>query len=115
MHNSKVQHINSITEVDQLLNSGKMTIIDFSANWCGPCKVLGPRFENVANVPKHNNINFIKVDIDDAKELAEKYEIQSIPTLIYFDKTGKKVRQTVGLRTEKEMISIIQQIVEKEK
>lgn len=115
MHNSKVQHINSITEVDQLLHSGKITIIDFSADWCGPCQILGPKFENVANDTKHNNINFIKVDIDNAKELATKYEIQSIPTLIYFDKTGKLFKQTAGLVSEKDMTNIIQQIIEKEK
>lgn len=115
MHNSKIQHINSITEIEQFLHSKKITIIDFFADWCGPCKILGPRFENVANDPKHNNINFIKVDIDNAKELAAKYEIQSIPTLIYFDKTGKLFKQTAGLVSEKDINNIIQQISEKEK
>lgn len=115
MHNeSKIQHINSITEVDQLLKSGKITVIDFSAEWCGPCKMLGPRFEKVANDTKHNNINFIKIDVDSAKELANKYEIQSIPTLIYFNKKGKEVKKTFGLVAEKDINNIIEEI-EKEK
>lgn len=115
MYNSKVQHINSIAEVNQLLDSGKITIIDFAADWCGPCQILAPRFENVAKDTKHNSINFIKVDIDKAKELATKYEIQSVPTLIYFDKTGKVYKQTAGLVSEKDITNIIQQIIEKEK
>ena len=58
---SKIQNINSQTEIEQILNSGKITIIDFSAEWCGPCKQLAPRFEKVANDKKYNNINFIKI------------------------------------------------------
>ncbi|WP_342261654.1 thioredoxin [Spiroplasma endosymbiont of Notiophilus biguttatus] len=111
MHNkSKIQHINSIKEVDQFLQSKKTTVIDFSAEWCGPCKMLGPRFESVANDTKHNNINFIKVDIDKAKELANKYEIQSIPALIYFNKEGKEVKKTFGLVSEKDMTNTIEEI-----
>lgn len=111
MHNeSKIQHINSIKKVEQLLQSGKITVIDFSAEWCGPCKMLGPRFEKVANDTKHNNINFIKVDVDKAKELANKYEIQSIPTLIYFNQEGKEFKKTFGLVSEKDMTNIIEEI-----
>ncbi|WDA54439.1 MAG: thioredoxin [Spiroplasma endosymbiont of Drosophila atripex] len=111
MHNeSKIQHINSIKEVEQLLQSKKITVIDFSAEWCGPCKMLGPRFENVANDEKHKNINFIKVDVDKAKELAKEYEIQSIPTLIYFNKEGKEVKKTFGLVSEKDMTNIIEEM-----
>lgn len=109
MHNdSKIQHINSIAEVNQLLHSGKPTVIDFWAKWCGPCLKLEPIFEKVAHDLKHSNINFIKIDVDSAEdELKEKYEISSIPTLIYFNKEGKEIKKTFGLVTEKDMNNII--------
>lgn len=107
---SKIQNINAQSEIDQILNSGKITVIDFSAEWCGPCKILGPRFEKVANNTKYHNINFIKVDVDNAKELTSKYEIQSIPTLIYFNKEGKEIKKTFGLVAEKDIINNIENI-----
>ncbi|WP_342276807.1 thioredoxin family protein [Spiroplasma endosymbiont of Nebria brevicollis] len=104
-----VQHINDKKQVAEILNSGKVSVIDFSAEWCGPCKALGPRFEKVANDKTNSNINFIKVDVDHAKTLAEQYEIASIPTLIYFDKHGNVVSRVSGLVNEQQITSNIEE------
>lgn len=108
-----VQHINDKKQVASILQAGKITVIDFSADWCGPCKALAPKFEKVANDQNHQAVNFIKVNIDEAKELARKYNIQSIPTLIYFDKTGTAIKKTFGLVQEKDINTIIEDIKRK--
>lgn len=104
-----VQHINDKKEVAQILQEGKVSVIDFSAQWCGPCKALGPRFEKVANDKNNSSINFIKVDVDHAKDLAQQYEIASIPTLIYFDKNGNVVSRVSGLVSEQQITSSIEE------
>ena len=68
-------------------------VVDFFATWCGPCKMLGPVFEEVSNEVK--DIKFIKVDIDKHEDLCRKYKVMSVPTLIVFDK-GKEVKRNIG-------------------
>ena len=68
-------------------------VVDFFANWCGPCKMLGPVFEELST--EINDIKFIKVDIDEHEDLCRKYKVMSVPTLIVFDK-GKEVKRNIG-------------------
>ena len=68
------------------------TVVDFYATWCGPCKMLGPIFEEVA---KEADIKFVKVDIDEHEELCREYKVMSVPTLILFE-NGKEVRRNIG-------------------
>ena len=68
-------------------------VVDFFATWCGPCKMLGPVFEELST--EINDINFIKVDIDKHEDLCRKYKVMSVPTLIVFDK-GKEVKRNIG-------------------
>lgn len=86
--------INSISEFEELINSEKLTVVDFFATWCGPCKMLGPVFQGVAD-ELGNKVNFIKVDIDQFNEIASKYQVASVPTIIYF-KNGNIIDKTVG-------------------
>ena len=74
---------------DDLINDKKV-LVDFYATWCGPCKMLSPILEKV-----ESNIKVIKVDTDKFDDLAVKYGIMSIPTLILFEK-GKEVKRNVG-------------------
>ena len=68
-------------------------VVDFFATWCGPCKMLGPVFEELST--EINDIKFIKVDIDEHEDLCRKYKVMSVPTLIVFDK-GKEVKRKIG-------------------
>ena len=68
-------------------------VVDFFATWCGPCKMLGPVFEELST--EINDIKFIKVDIDEHADLCRKYKVMSVPTLIVFDK-GKEVKRNIG-------------------
>ena len=68
-------------------------VVDFFATWCGPCKMLGPVFEELST--EINDIKFIKVDIDEHEDLCRKYKVMSVPTLIVFYK-GKEVKRNIG-------------------
>ena len=65
-------------------------LVDFYANWCGPCKMIAPELEKV-----ESNIKVIKVDVDEFEELAKQYGVMSIPTLILFEQ-GKEIKRTIG-------------------
>ena len=68
-------------------------VVDFYATWCGPCKMLGPVFEELST--EINDIKFIKVDIDEHEDLCRKYKVMSVPTLIVFD-NGKEIKRNIG-------------------
>lgn len=86
--------INSISEFEEFINSDKLTVVDFFATWCGPCKMLGPVFQSVTD-ELNTKVNFLKIDIDQFNEIASKYQVASVPTIIYF-KNGNVVDKTVG-------------------
>lgn len=69
----------------------------FSAAWCGPCKALAPIFENVKT--KFNNIKFESIDVDQQFEIASKYSIRSVPTVI-IEKNGKEIERFSGVQSE---------------
>lgn len=81
-------------------------VIDFSAEWCGPCKLLSPIFEQLADEIK--GIKFGKVNVDNESELAQKFGIMSVPTLLFF-KNGKNVDRTIGFLPKNELIKKIQE------
>lgn len=89
---------------DELIKEG-IVVVDFFATWCGPCKMLGPIIENLGN--SMENVKFIKIDVDKNEDLARRYGVMSIPTIIFF-KEGKEVEKHIGFITEngiKEIIS----------
>lgn len=67
----------------------KLLVIDFSAKWCGPCKALSPKFDELSHFYK-GKIIFIKIDVDENPEIASEYGIRSIPTVLLF-KNGEKI------------------------
>ena len=82
------------TSFDDLLVSEKLVIVDFWATWCGPCRMLTPILDEVEE-EMADRITVVKVNVDDADEIAMRYRIMSIPTLIFF-KGGQMVDRTVG-------------------
>lgn len=79
-------------EKEVLKSKGKV-LVDFNADWCGPCQMLEPILEEFAN--ENKDIKIISVNIDDEDILAEKYEVSSIPCLVLFE-DGEEIKRTVG-------------------
>lgn len=73
----------------------KLTVIDFNATWCGPCKAFAPIFE-AAKESYSDKFNFQSVDIDENTALAEKYGIQAIPTIVIVDAQGNEIARQTG-------------------
>ena len=84
-----------MNEFDDIIKSDKPTLVDFFATWCGPCKVQGPILEQVKN-KVGDKASVVKVDIDRNAEVAAKYRVQSVPTLIVF-KNGEPLWRGVGV------------------
>ena len=82
------------TNFEGLLQDGKLVIVDFWAVWCGPCRMLSPVLDEV-EAEMADKITVVKVNVDDADEIAMRYRIMSIPTLLFF-KNGQLVDKTVG-------------------
>ncbi len=91
---------------DEIISKDTPVLIDFYADWCGPCKMLSPIVEEVA--AKYDNIAFGKLNVDENPEICEKFGIMSIPTLIFF-KNGEAVETSVGLISEERLVEIISQ------
>ena len=87
-----------MNDFNELIGESKPTLVDFFATWCGPCKMQSPILEQVKAVVG-DDANIIKVDIDRNQELAARYRVQSVPTLILF-KNGEPVWRTVGLQQQ---------------
>ena len=92
---------------DAFVKNG-ISVVDFWATWCGPCKIMGPIFEEAAGELK-GKVSFGKVDVDSNHDLAQKFEVMSIPTTIFF-KDGEVVDQEVGVSSKKELIKKIKDI-----
>lgn len=93
------------TTYDNTIKSG-VVLVDFWAPWCGPCKMMGPILEKVAAAVGAKAV-VAKVNVDEAPELAAKYGIRSIPTLILL-KDGEVVQQYVGIQQEAALVSAIE-------
>lgn len=93
------------SEFDQAVNAGDdLVVVDFFATWCGPCKMLSPVFERMSNT--HQDVHFYKVDIDEEPDLAERFRVMSVPTLLYM-KRGQVISRSTGLVSPADMESEI--------
>lgn len=91
----------------EIIEKDQMVLVDFYASWCGPCKMMAPIIEELA-VQLEDKVTVVKVNVDEEHELAMKYRISSIPTLILF-KNGSPVEVAVGYRPKDAVLRMIQQ------
>lgn len=96
--------IQSTAEYDALLKENKSVFVDFYADWCGPCKMLGPVVEQLA--AENPDVVFVKVNVDTTPDIASRYGIMSIPTLIAF-KNGEIAATSVGFQPKEALMSTV--------
>ena len=90
------------SEFEEATSSKEVVVVDFYANWCGPCKMLKPILEEVST----EGITVYSVNVDENKELAQQFQISSIPAVILF-KDGKQVDSFVGLKEKEDIIELV--------
>ena len=97
----KVEHNNNF---DEIISSNAKVLVDFYADWCGPCKMVGPLVAQIAD--EHDDVAVVKVNVDDEMELAEKFGVASIPTIILF-KDGKEAKKNIGAMSKAQLEEFI--------
>jgi thioredoxin 1 len=99
------RHITSEAFEREVLNSELPTLIDFYADWCGPCRVMGPVVNELAS-DLQGRANVVKVDVDESPELAARYGVQSIPTFLVV-RDGKAAERFIGIQSGDVLASAI--------
>lgn len=89
---------------EEVLNSEKPVLVDFYADWCGPCNAMAPVIEELAK-ELEGKAKVGKINVDENSDIAVEYNVMSIPTLIVF-KNGKEEKRLVGLRDKEELLSL---------
>ena len=100
-----VIHINKSNYEAEVLKSDKTVLIDFYADWCGPCRMVGPIVEEIA--AEHPEYKICKVNVDEEQELAAQFGVMSIPSLFVM-KNGKVVNQTLGAQPKARILDLLQ-------
>ena len=94
---------------ESFLSGDKPVLVDFWAEWCGPCKMLNPTIEELSNDFADRAI-IAKVNIDESPEIAQKYSIRGIPNLLFFSK-GAVAEQLIGVSSKEDIASIIEKLI----
>lgn len=89
---------------EEILNADKPVLLDFWASWCGPCRMVAPTIEEIAN--ERSDIKVCKVNVDEQPELAGRFGIMSIPTLVVM-KNGKVTNQAMGARPKSQILALL--------
>lgn len=97
-----IKHVNESNFSEEVLSKSKVVLVDFFATWCGPCQMLAPVLEKISS--SRADFDIAKVDIDEAQDLAYKYGIQVVPTMVIF-KDGKVMKKIEGYHDENEIAS----------
>ena len=100
----EIMKVTSSNFEEEVLNSDKTVLIDFYADWCGPCKAYSPIVEAVAS--ENEDIKVVKIDVDNAQDIAMKYQVMSIPTTVVI-KDGKEVNRAVGMMSKSDLVEMV--------
>ncbi|ATG97603.1 thioredoxin [Mesoplasma lactucae] len=95
--------IDNVDQFNKEIKEGKV-LVDFYADWCGPCKMLAPIIEQVAE--ENPDLKVLEVNVDNVPDLAKEYQVMSIPTLIMF-KDGKQTNKAIGLQPKQQLEAFI--------
>ena len=101
-----VVEINSNNFNDEVVNNSGITVVDFFADWCGPCRKMGPILEEVEG-ELSSKVKFAKINTDENLEMAKKYQVSGLPTLMIF-KNGEPAERLVGLMPKSSIITNIE-------
>ncbi len=99
-----VLHITKETFENEVMKSEKPVLVDFFATWCGPCRMVGPVIEEIAE--ERQDIKVCKIDVDQQPELASRFGVVSIPTLVVLQ-NGQVVNQALGAMPKKDILSLL--------
>jgi thioredoxin 1 len=94
-----------MSNFDTIINSEKPVLIDFFATWCGPCKTLAPILKQVKD-SMGERISIIKIDVDKNQQIASKYQVRGVPTMILFQ-NGKQLWRQSGVLSKEDVIKVI--------
>lgn len=100
----KIIEVTKDTFENEVLKADKPVIVDFNADWCGPCQMLKPTLEQIAE--ERDDIKIVSVNIDAEDDLAYDHDVSSIPCLVVF-KDGKEEKRSVGLKPKPEILKLI--------
>ncbi|KAI0066644.1 putative thioredoxin [Artomyces pyxidatus] len=95
-----VEDITSAEEFYKIITSNKVSIFDFWATWCGPCRMISPIFEKLSSGDTSSDIGFYKVDVDEQGDLSEEQGVRALPIFIALKK-GKKIGQVIGANPQR--------------
>ncbi len=104
-----IQHATSDTFEDQVIKSEVPVLVDYWAEWCGPCKNIAPMLDEIA-IDYSGKLNIVKVDVDKNYEIAEKYAIRGIPTLMIFN-AGEVIATKSGANSKAELSTFIDEAI----
>ena len=99
-----VININKNNFQEEVMNANQPVLVDFWAEWCGPCQMLGPVIEEIA--AERNDIKVAKVNVDEQPELASQFQVMSIPTLVVI-KDGQIVNKSVGAKPKDQILKML--------
>ena len=102
----QLKHLTSDDFTSTLQEEKRLVVVDFFANWCGPCRMLGPVMEEVQDEIK-DRASIYKVDIDEAEDVARSFGIMSVPSVLFF-KDGKEIGRFVGYRNKAQVLEEIE-------